>query len=231
MFKKFDLRSAPKCAKPDTPGMKVFAMDGDTPTLSIMDDIGENYFGEGVRAVDVSEFLESNPGPVNAKINSFGGSVYEGLAIFNALIEHGEVNGSVEGIAYSAASIVAMGCKTLRMKQASDIGIHRAWTLTQGNSKELQATIEWLNTVDEHQVDIFAEKTGQERGQIESWLDGTSDGTTWTASKAFELGFCDEVIERDSTKVETPVSKSRSHIAATAAVKMYQQRAKALSRK
>ena len=225
-MKKFNLSGAPIAAKSDKPGMLCMANDGDKPELLIMDDIGENWWGEGATAVDCRGFLNKHSGqPVIARINSFGGDAYEGMAIHNAILDHGQVEGIVEGICFSAATIVAMACKTLAMKKASDIGIHRAWMIAAGNSNGLKGAIEWLENVDEHQIEMFMEKTGESRNQIVEWMDGTDDGTVWTAAKAFELGFCDEVIQK-----ETGDSTSAKRVSQESRRRIFQQRKQALIR-
>ena len=227
-MRKFNLQATPKACVPEESGMAIWAMDKEKPELMIMDDIGETWTGDGVRAVDCIEFLNEHAGQeVHARINSFGGSVYEGMVIYNAFLEHGNVIGTVEGIAFSAASIIAAGCKTLRMKKSSDIGIHRAWTIAVGNSNNMKGVIEWLDVIDQHQIETFVEKTGQNEAQIEAWLDGTDDGTVFAATKALELGFCDEVIERSAK--DEPASK-RTKAVKAAWQRMYRQRKRALAK-
>lgn len=191
---KFNLSSVPKCAKPDTPGIVAKAEGGE---LRIMDYVGEDESS----LANVRDYLAERKGQeVQVKINTFGGDAYTGLATYNAFLEHGNVVGTIEGIAFSAGAILAMGCKTLKMQKASDFGIHRALTLAYGNSKDMKGVIEWLENIDSHQVEIFAAKTGETPEMVEKWLDGVSDGTVWTASKAIELGFCDEIVEGETAR-------------------------------
>lgn len=217
---------APKGLSSEGTSFKILAAH-ETPELRIMDAVGADMFGEGIRATEVRDFLAEYPGNVTARINSFGGDVYEGLAILNAFLDHGNVTGVVDGIAFSAAAILAMGCQELHMNMASDFGIHRAWTITAGNRNELAAAIEWLDLVDQHQIDLFSQKTGASPEQVEQWLNGTDDGTIWSASQAFELGFCDRVLDQAAQPVAA-VSRGTQIAAASRAI--YQQRKKALTR-
>lgn len=143
-----------------------------------MDDIGSDNYGGGVSAVDVGDFPKKDRSqPVEARFNFFGGDAYVGLVIHNAFKEHGDVTAIIDGIAFSAASIAAAGAKTLLMRKHSDFGIHRSWTIAAGNRNQLAGVMEWLDSVDLHQIDIFHERRGQDREQIVDWLDGTNEGT------------------------------------------------------
>lgn len=204
-FKPFNLSGAPKCVTDATGGklpMKFRNADDDGPAeLLIFDQIGEDWFGEGVSAASVTEFVSQNKGqPINVQINSPGGFVYEGFQIFNELVNHdGDVTIEVKGLAYSAASVIAMAGDKVRMHKTSDWGIHRAMVMAFGNQREMRATADWLNTLDEHAIDIYQERSGQSRDQIVEWIDGESDGTLFSAEQCLELGFCDEVIAPKKT--------------------------------
>ncbi len=129
------------------------------------------------------------------RINSPGGLVYDGLVIYNALSTHGpQVTVTIEGLAYSAASFIAMAGDTIKMHEASDLGIHRAHGVSVGNSKTMLAVADWLDTIDEHLVDIYTARTGAEPAQVEAWMDGTDDGTLFSAKDAKKYGFADEII-------------------------------------
>ena len=161
----------------------------------IMDDIGENPFGGGIAAETVKGFLSANQGvEVVARFNSLGGDAFEGLVMHNAIAEHGNVTAIIDGIAFSAASIAAAGANRLVMQEASTFGIHRSWTGAAGNIHALAATIEWLDSVDEHQISIFTARTGRSRDEVVAWLEGTDDGTVFSAAEALAAGFADEVI-------------------------------------
>lgn len=171
--------------------------DSDGPIeLLIMDDIGENWYGEGISAKSVVGFVNEHRGQdFNVRINSPGGLVYDGLVIYNALANHdGNVTVTIEGLAFSAASFIAMAGDTIRMHEASDIGIHRALAGVAGNAKAIRGVAEWLDNIDEHLLDIYSSRTNADRSQIEAWLDGTDDGTLFSAKDAVEHGFADELI-------------------------------------
>lgn len=169
----------------------------DSAELLIMDQIGEDSYGDGVSATSVVDFLKTNrKKPIHVRINSGGGDAYCGLVIFNALASHNAtVTVTIEGLAYSAASFIAMAGDRIRMYRASDFGIHRASIVAWGNKRAMQSVTDWLSTIDEHLIDIYQAKTGQTRDQIEKWLDGVSDGTVFSATQCKEHGFCDEILD------------------------------------
>lgn len=189
----------------------------DDVELLIMEDIGKDaWTGEGLSAKDVSVFLADNQdSPVHVRINSSGGLVYDGMQIYNGLANHrAGVTVTIEGLAFSAASMIAMAGKRIRMHEASDIGIHRAWGAAIGNAKAMRGVAEWLDTIDTHLIDIYESRSGQSRASITKWIDGTDDGTLFPAKKAVELGFADEVIEvsRKGEKPEARIAESKDRL-------------------
>lgn len=207
----FDLSKTPKSiiqASKENPHLRIVAVDGETPELMIMDDIGQGLFTEGVRSADVAGFLSQyKDREVHARVNSYGGDAFEGLVMFNAFQEHGNVTATVEGISFSAASIATSGARVVRMQPQSEFGIHRAWTGVMGNQKALMSALDWLVKVDEHQLDIFSKRTGKSRGQIADWLDGTDDGTLWNAVEALDKGFADEIVGSSEKPKKAAASK------------------------
>lgn len=194
-----------------------FRIHAEATELLIMEDIGKDMFGDGLAATDVLSFLERNDGvDINVRINSPGGLVYDGLVIYNALSQHtGKVTATIEGLAYSAASVIAMAADELVMHAASDIGIHRAWGAAAGNSAIMLDVAEWLQTIDGHLVDIYTAKTGLSAEQIEMYMDGTVDGTLFSAEKAVELGFADKVLPlkvKESSEPAEAAASQRSRL-------------------
>ena len=192
---------------------KIYAkQDAESIEILMFDDIGDMGWGEGIAAADVAAMLSERPNSmVNARINSFGGLAYDGLAIHNAFKSHqGKITATIEGIAFSAASIVALGADHVRMHQSSDFGIHRALGGAIGNAKVMRGYADWLDRVDGHLHEIYEHKTGASPKQVTEWLDGVDDGTVFSAKEAHEHGFADEVIK---LKTETNSTNSQKYAA------------------
>lgn len=167
--------------------------------ILIADEIGEGFFGEGVRAVDVIESLDARrEDPVDVRINSPGGLVYEGFQIFNALARHrGHVTTINEGLAFSSAANIFMAGDTRLMFPASDFGIHRASGFAFGNARVMRGVAEWLDAIDSHLVEDIYAGLGHSAEQINQWLDGTDDGTIFTGRQAVEMGFATGLVETE----------------------------------
>lgn len=133
--------------------------------------------------------------PVTVVINSEGGDVYEGLAVYNLFrAEHVDV--LISGMAASIASVIAMAGDRVAMYANSLLFVHHAWTLGEGNAAQLQETIDQLKAADRALVDAYAAKSGLDREKLESVLDGpTGKGSSLTAEDAHMLGLVDEVLD------------------------------------
>ncbi|MEM6365738.1 MAG: head maturation protease, ClpP-related [Planctomycetota bacterium] len=183
--------------------------DGDDPAeLLIMEEIGEDWWGDGLSAADVVSFVKGlgKKDPINVRINSPGGFVYDGMVMYNALASHqGHVTTIVEGLAFSMASVITMAGDTVKMFKASDFGIHRAWGVSVGNQKDMRAAADWMATIDQHLVEIYEDKSGKSQQQISDWMDGESDGTLFSATESLDHGFADEVVDPKGGKAKDSI--------------------------
>lgn len=165
-------------------------------SISILDPIGEDWFGDGVAAKRIAAALRHlGPGTVTVNINSPGGDFFEGLAIYNLLREHdGEVIVKILGMAASAASIIAMAGDQVQMARASFLMIHNTWVLAAGDRHTFRDVADWLAPFDQAAVSIYAARTGlaeKELGQMldrETWIGGDA---------AIEQGFADALLASD----------------------------------
>lgn len=169
----------------------------DDRSISIYDAIGyDPWTGEGVTAKRVAGALRSlGKGPVTVNINSPGGDMFEGLAIYNLLREHeGEVNVKVLGLAASAGSVIAMAGDTVQIARAGFLMIHNAWVVAMGNRNDLRELATWLEPFDAAMGDIYAVRTGLEAKAISKLMDSES----WIGgAAAVEQGFADELLASD----------------------------------
>lgn len=179
------------------PGVRAVAESEADRSISIYDVIGYDYWtGDGVTARRISAALRSiGPGPVTVNINSPGGDMFEGLAIYNLLREHqGHVTIKVISLAASAASVIAMAGDTVQIARSGFLMIHNGWVIAAGNRNDMREIADWLEPFDTSMADIYAARTGAEAAAMvklmdsESWIGG---------SAAIEQGFADELLPSD----------------------------------
>ena len=131
---------------------------GETPVLSIFDDIGAygvsaKLFLDDLRAVKAKS--------VDLEINSPGGDVFAGLAIYNGLRNSGKtINVKVLGLAASAASLVAMAGDTIEMPENAFLMIHNPWSFAAGDANDMRATADVLDKIGASLVTTYANRTG-----------------------------------------------------------------------
>jgi len=191
-------------------GLRAAADDDEDRSISIYDVIGYDWWtGEGVTMKRVAGALRSlGAGPVTVNINSPGGDMFEGLAIYNLLREHkGEVTVKVLGLAASAASIIAMAGDKRQIARAGFFMIHNCWVVASGNRHDLREIADWMEPFDASMADIYLARTGLKLAEVQKQM----DGETWIGgSSAVEQGFADELLASDQ------VGKSESKASASA---------------
>lgn len=174
------------------------AVDEDTNTITIFDVIGEDFWtGGGFTAKAMAAALNDiGKNDVTVKINSPGGDVFEGLAIYNLLREHpAKVSVDVMGLAASAASFIAMAGDEINMHLGTFMMVHNAWGLVVGNRHDMRDAADTFDGFDGAITDIYEARTGLKRGDIEALM----DKETWLgAADAVEKGFADSVDDTPS---------------------------------
>lgn len=180
---------------PSTKRATIKAEAGGT-RVNIYDEIGP----WGVNAQDfIQDFgsVDTSAGPVHVHINSPGGDVYDGLAIYHTL-KHSdaEIVVHVDGLAASAASFIAMAGDRIVMGRNSRMMIHDASTVVYGNAGDMRETADWLDEESDNIADIYAQKAG---GDPADWR-ATMRGEEWySADQAVTAGLATEV---EGTQVE-----------------------------
>ncbi len=172
------------------------ALERGDNVITMFDIIGEDFWsGGGVTAKKVASQLRAIAGPVEVQINSPGGDMFEGIAIYNVLREHPhDVTVKVMGMAASAASIIAMAGDTVEIGAASFLMIHNCWVLAVGNRHDMRETAEFLEPFDAAMVDVYAARSGQKSEDIAKWMDAE---TFMSGSQAIERGFADALLAAD----------------------------------
>lgn len=183
-------------------------------TISIYEPIGLDYWtGEGMTAKRISAALRAiGPGKdVIVNINSPGGDVFEGLAIYNLLRDYeGTVTTRVMGLAASAASFIAMAGDTRQIGRAAFFMIHNGWIVCVGNRNDMRAAADWIEPFDRTIADIYAVASGQDAKQIGKLM----DAETWIGgASAVEQGFADDFLPADAVN-EQPSNNSMKAVRA-----------------
>lgn len=161
---------------------------------------GGGWFDEGIGASDVAAALrELGAGPIDVRINSGGGDVFDGVAIHTLLARHnGTVTTYVDGLAASAASFIAMAGDRVVSARNAFFMIHDGMTMTYGNGGTHRASADLLDKVSDNIADIYAEKAGED---VDHWrglmtVNG-EDGTWYTGQEALAAGLVDELTGGD----------------------------------
>lgn len=134
-------------------------------------------------------------------INSPGGDCVAAAQIYNMLMDYkGNVTVRIDGIAASAASVIAMAGNTVLMSPVSTMMIHNPATVAMGDHNDMQKAIEMLNEVKESIINAYEIKTGLSRAKLAHLM----DAETWmNANKAVELGFADGIIARENPNTDS----------------------------
>jgi ATP-dependent protease ClpP protease subunit len=159
--------------------------------ILIYSDIGEDFFGDGVTAKLIKAELDKAEGDITVRINSYGGDVFEGVAIHNLLKGYqGKTTVIVDGIAASAASIIAMAGDEIIMAENSMMMIHDPWTMAVGSAKEMRETADLLDKIRDSLVKTYNTQTGIEEDKLRDML----AAETWLAAdEAFDMKFATSV--------------------------------------
>lgn len=175
----------PETTNPDTQeDVRVLRINGAIAEESWLDD-------DVTPAIFASE-LNAGSGPVTVWLNSPGGDVVAAARIYNMLLDYpGTVTVNIDGIAASAASVIAMAASHVAMSPVSMLMIHNPATLAMGDKTELSRALDMLESVKDSIINAYQLKTGLSRAKLSKLM----DAETWMdATAAIELGFADELL-------------------------------------
>lgn len=155
----------------------------------------ESWFDDDITPQLFKDELNSGTGDITVWINSPGGDCVAAAQIYNMLMDYkGNVTVKIDGIAASAASVIAMAGTEVLMSPVSTMMIHNPATVAMGDHNDMQKAIEMLNEVKESIINAYEIKTGLSRAKLSHLM----DSETWmNANKAVELGFADGIISRN----------------------------------
>ena len=169
---------------------------GETSTIQIFDQIGEDWYGgSGLSAKQFSDVLiECGNGPLLVEINSPGGNVWDGLSIYNQLRgRKAPVTTRVVGIAASIASIIALAGDRVEMADAALMMIHDPSGMASGTSEDMRKMADALDQHAEVLVGVYAKKTGKPPESIRAAM----KAETWfTTEEAMMFGLCDKPVKQ-----------------------------------
>ena len=163
----------------------------------------ESWFDDEVTPSLFKDELNSGEGDITVWINSPGGDCIAAAQIYNMLMDYkGNVTVKIDGIAASAASVIAMAGNKVIVSPVSMIMIHNPATIAAGDTAEMQKAIAMLDEVKESIINAYEIKTGLSRARLSHLM----DAETWMdANSAIELGFADEIMQRNTEEDELEV--------------------------
>jgi len=182
--------------------------DGDNAksTITIYGIIGDSWWEDSVSASDIDKAItQAGSNDLVIHLNSPGGDAFDGIAIYNRLMNHkskhnAKITIHVDGWACSAASIIAMAADDLIMGVGAMVMIHQASTIVWGTKVDMLKVAEMLEKLEEGIIDAYMTKANVSREEIRQMV----DNETWfTAQEAIDIGFADKVQETSSPNVKT----------------------------
>lgn len=182
--------------------------------IVIYGSIGASWDGDGITVKQFSDELSKLPSSVkevSIRLNSGGGSCFEGIAIYNRLKEFGKKNKAkmtvhIDGLAASIASIIALAGDEIIMGEGALLMVHLPWTWAMGNRKDLDSTVDLLLNIEEQMISIYSKKTGIDRNEIKVML----ENETWMdADEALAKGFVDSKSEEEGLAIAASVFDSK----------------------
>lgn len=169
--------------------------------IYIYDDIGEGWVG-GLTAKAFSDMMRAlgDASALDIYINSPGGSVFEGVAIYNQIKRFsGEKIIHIDGIAASIASVIAMAGDEIRIAANGMMMIHDPWGVVIGTAKEMRKTADSMDKIRDTITGTYVAKTGHDAKKIEDWM---AEETWLNAEEAVKFGFADKITEEKNVKAE-----------------------------
>jgi ATP-dependent Clp protease protease subunit len=188
-----------------SPGVLRLAADEEKKEAEVFvyGDIG-GWF-DGVTAEDFAkEVAGLDVDSITVQLNSGGGVVFDGVAIYNALAQHkAKVVVNITGIASSIASVIAMAGDEIRIAEGAHVMIHKPWSFAIGDAEDMRKEAEVLDKLESGIIDIYEARTGKDRKQLEDWV---AAETWFKGQEAVDAGFADEMVP--AKKKEKKAAKS-----------------------
>lgn len=187
-----------------------FQARGNRGEIWLYDQIGASFWGDGITAKSFQKELTAlgKVTAIDLRINSPGGDVFDGFAIYNMLAQHpATVDVYVDGVAASIASIIAMAGNKIRMARNSLMMIHNPQGVAIGDENEMDRVKALLKQVKGNLTATYVDRTGNKADKVEAWM---SDETWFTADAAVDHGFADAVIAEQAVSACFDLSPFRN---------------------
>ncbi len=191
------------------------AANSKSAEIHIYGEIGESWWSESITARQfVKEIADLDVDDLTIRINSPGGSVADGIAIYNAIKRHkANVTVSIDSIAYSIASLIAMAGDSVEMADNALMMIHAPWSYAVGNSADMRETADVLDKYAEAMSTSYASKTGKSTDQVMAWLTDGKDHY-FTAKEAQAENLIDSIVDALPIAASFDLSKFKNMPAA-----------------
>lgn len=159
---------------------------------------GVGDFDGYISADDFLTALEGHTGDLTIHLDSAGGSVTDGISIYNAILQYdGDVTVHIDSQCCSIATVIACGAKHVKINSNGKYMIHRAWTAAMGNCRDFRSMADIMEMMDKDIALTYQAKAG---GDVDEWL-ALMDAETWfDAQKALEIGLVDEIVDVTAKK-------------------------------
>ena len=154
-------------------GYQVKAKAADSAEIMIYEDIGASFFEGGVSAKQFAADLKSlgKVRTIDLRLNSNGGDVFDGMAIYQLLVQHpATITTHIDGLAASIASVIAMAGSKIRIAESGFLMIHEAWGMGVGGSDDLRALANLLEVTTATMGDVYAARTRNSAAKIKEWM-------------------------------------------------------------
>lgn len=193
---------------------RINAKSAEEAEVFIYEEIG--YWGVTADAF-VKDLQKIDAKTITLRLNTPGGSVFDGVAIYNALLNHpATVNSHIDGLAASMGSIIALAGDTVHMAKNASYMIHNPWSIAIGDAASMRKEADVLDKIAGTLVSTYADKTGKDEEEIRKMMD---DETWLTAEEAKEHGFVDVITGEKKQKASFDLSvfsKVPEHVKALA---------------
>lgn len=170
-----------------------------TADVLIYDAIGADPWGDGISPKELAaQIADLDVDQLNVYINSPGGAAWDGLAIMNTLRRHrATVNVTIDALAASAASVIAMAGDHVTMNRGAELMVHDASGFAMGNADTMRETADVLDKLSDSYADAYAARAGGDRA---TWREVMQAETWFTAEEAVAAGLADEWVDAPSTE-------------------------------